>query len=290
YGGVTGWIEFDILDVDIEAGVDYTVSISTEPNENVINYPNLSDLAAGGNNGLHLSYPVDAGKFTETRDARPTSSFNHGDYGRDILFVPSAPPPETLFPDTKVLGDINFDDTYYELGTVFRASVPGKVTHLRVYSLATESGNHTARLWRNSDNTVIAGPYTWNYGGVTGWINFDILDVDIEADTDYTVAISTEPAENVINYPNLSDLAAGGNNGLHLFYPIDAGKFTETRDARPTSSFNHGDYGRDIVFMPGTDAGDTTYSFEDVTDDFFIIDGIHGGIDFGTGGWFGYLN
>jgi hypothetical protein len=290
YGGVTGWIELDILDVDIEANTDYTVAISTEPNtpENQVNYPNLSDLAAGGNNGLHLSYPIDAGKFTETRGARPTSSFNHGDYGRDVLFVPSAPPPESLFPDTKTLGDVNFDGTYYELGTVFRASVPGKVTHLRVYSLASESGDHTARLWRNADNTVIGGPYTWNYGGVTGWIEFDILDVDIAADTDYTVSISTGTSP-LRNYPNLSDLAAGGNNGLHLSYPIDAGKFTETRDARPTSSFNHGDYGRDIVFIPGTDAGDTTYRFEDVTEDFFIVDGIHAGIDFGSGSWSGYL-
>jgi hypothetical protein len=288
YGGVTGWIEFDILDVDIEADTDYTVSISTGTSP-LRNYPNLADLAMGGNNGLHLSYPADAGKFTETAGARPTSSFNHGDYGRDVLFVPSAPPPESLFPDTKVLGDVNFDGTYYELGTVFRASVPGKITHLRVYSLASESGDHTARIWRNSDETVIAGPYTWNYGGVTGWIQFDILDVDIEADTDYTVSISTGTSP-LRNYPNLADLAMGGSNGLHLSYPVDAGKFTETRDARPTSSFNHGDYGRDIVFVPGTDVGDITYSFEDVTADFFIVDGIHGGIDFGTGAWDGFVN
>jgi Domain of unknown function (DUF4082)/HYDIN/CFA65/VesB-like, Ig-like domain len=288
YGGVTGWIEFDILDVDIAADTDYTVSISTGTSP-LKNYPNLSDLAAGGNNGLHLSYPVDAGKFTTTRDARPTSSFNHGDYGRDVLFVPSAPPPESLFPDTKVLGDVNFDGTYYELGTVFRASVAGKITHLRVYSLASESGDHTARLWRNSDNTVIGGPYIWNYGGVTGWIEFDILDVDIAADTDYTISISTGTSP-LKNYPNLSDMAAGGNNGMHLSYPVDAGKFIETKDARPTSSFNHGDYGRDVVFISGTDAGDITYSFAEITEDFFIINGIHGGIDFGTGEWFGFLS
>lgn len=34
----------------------------------------------------------------------------------------------------------------------------------------------------------------------------------------------------------------------------------------------------------------TTYRFEDVTDDFFIVDGIHAGIDFGTGAWSGFLN
>ena len=286
YGGVTGWIEFDIPDVEIAADTDYTIAISTGTSAKR-NYPNMSDLAAGGNNGLHLFYPIDAGKFTESHDARPTSSFNHGDYGRDVLFVPSAPPPESLFPDTKVLGDVNFDGTYYELGTVFRAAVPGKITDLRVYALASESGDHTARLWRNSDEVVIGGPYTWNYGGVTGWIEFDIPDVEIAADTDYTVAISTGTSAKR-NYPNMSDMAAGGNNGLNLFYPVDAGKFTETHDARPTSSFNHGDYGRDIVFVPGLDAGDTTYGFEDVTDDFFLIDGIHAGIDFGLGAWSGF--
>ncbi len=288
YGGVTGWIELDILDVDIEPNVDYTVSISTGTSPQR-NYPNLPNLAAGGNNGLNLSYPVDAGKFTESRDARPNSSFNHGNYGRDVVFVPSAPPAESLFPDTKTLGDINFDGSYYELGTVFRPAVAGKVTHLRVYSLASESGDHTARLWRNSDNAVIGGPYVWNYGGVTGWIELDILDVDLEAEVDYTVAISvgTSPQR---NYPNLADMASGGNNGRNLSYPIDAGKFTETRDGRPTASFNHGDYGRDVVFVPSTEAGDSTYRFEDVTADFFILDGVHGGIDFGSGSWSGFVD
>jgi hypothetical protein len=34
----------------------------------------------------------------------------------------------------------------------------------------------------------------------------------------------------------------------------------------------------------------TTYRFEDVNEEFFTIDGIHGGIDFGTGAWSGSLN
>ena len=63
------------------------------------------------------------------------------------------------------------------------------------------------------------------------------VDVEIAADTDYTVAISTGTSP-LRNYPNLSDLAMGGNNGLHLSYPADAGKFTTTKDARPTLSFN----------------------------------------------------
>jgi len=156
---------------------------------------------------------------------------------------------ESIFPDTKIGRDIDFDGTYYELGTVFQSSVPGTITHLRVYSLASESGDHTARIWRNNDETVIGGPYTWNYGGVTGWITLDIPDVDIEAGIDYTVSISTGTSAKR-NYPNIAaDLSTAGGNGQHLTYPVNAGKFGEVRDARPTGSFNGGNYLRDIVFV-----------------------------------------
>src|SRR6266699_3240504 len=248
YGGVTGWITLDIPDVNMEAGIDYTVSVSTGTSPKR-NYPNIAaDLPAVGGNGQHLTYPVNAGKFGEVRDARPTGSFNGGNYLRDIVFVPAG--PESIFPDTKTGRDIDFDGTYYELGTVFQSSVPGTITHLRVYSLASESGDHTARIWRNADETVLGGPYTWNYGGVTGWITLDIPDVNIEAGIDYTVSVSTGTSPKR-NYPNIAaDLPAVGGNGQHLTYPVNAGKFGEVRDARPTGSFNGGNYLRDIVFVP----------------------------------------
>lgn len=158
---------------------------------------------------------------------------------------------ETLWPDSKTGSDIGFDGTYYELGTVFYSSVPGAITHLRVYSLASEGGNHTARLWRNDDDTVIGGPYTWVYGGTTGWISLDIPDVPIEAFVNYTVSISTGDASVNRNYPNIAaDLLAAGDNGRSLFHPVNAGVFTTTQDARPVDSFNGGNYLRDIIFVP----------------------------------------
>src|ERR1039457_2779845 len=72
---------------------------------------------------------------------------------------------ESIFPSS-VPGatDVAYNDaTPYELGTVFSPLVSGVITHVRVYSLAQESGNHTVRIWRNSDNTLLAGPITWNY-------------------------------------------------------------------------------------------------------------------------------
>lgn len=157
---------------------------------------------------------------------------------------------ESIWSDSKIGRDIDFDGTYYELGTVFRSSVAGKITHLRVYSLKSETGDHTARLWRNDTDEVIGGPYTWNYGGFTGWITFDIPDVEIQAEVDYTVSVSTGTSAKR-NYPNIAaDLSAAGSNGQSLSYPVNAGVFTETREGRPAQSFNGGNYLRDIVFIP----------------------------------------
>jgi trimeric autotransporter adhesin len=155
---------------------------------------------------------------------------------------------ESIWPDTKTAKEW-VENSDYELGMIFQASVKGKVTHARVYAVARERGDHSVRLWRNSDETLIAGPYTWNYGGTTGWITFDIPDVDIDADTEYTIAISTASA--VKNYANIAaDVARGGNNGQHLSYPNNAGVFTTTLGERPAQSYNGGNYLRDIVFVP----------------------------------------
>ncbi|HXJ60397.1 MAG TPA: lamin tail domain-containing protein [Verrucomicrobiae bacterium] len=160
----------------------------------------------------------------------------------------AAPVPQSLFPASKTGNDSGPEGTYYELGTIFRANVPGSVTQLRVYALATESGLHTARLWRNSDNTVVAGPFTWTYGGAAGWTNLDIPDVAILPNTDYTIAISTGAGGR--NYPFLAnDLAAAGGNGLNLSYPAGAGVFVTTAGTRPTQTFQNANYLRDVVFV-----------------------------------------
>lgn len=156
---------------------------------------------------------------------------------------------ESLFPDSVVGGDVNNDGTYYELGTIFQASKPGKVTQLRVFSVAGETGDHTARIWRN-DQTVVGGPYTWNFGGVNGWIYLDIPPVPIDADVQYTVSISTSdiPNRDYANQPGV--LLNGGGNGLSLSYPPNAGVFEDIgRGGLPTKSWNGSSYLRDIVFV-----------------------------------------
>src|SRR6185369_15860700 len=95
----------------------------------------------------------------------------------------------------------------------------------------------------------IGGPYPWTYGGTTGWIELDIPDLDIEANTEYTVAVSTGTSPKH-NYPNVAgDLLVAGGNGQHLTYPVNAGVFGD-KGTRPNGSFNGGNYLRDIVFVP----------------------------------------
>ncbi|MHC1766617.1 MAG: choice-of-anchor D domain-containing protein [Verrucomicrobiia bacterium] len=155
---------------------------------------------------------------------------------------------ESIWPDTKTAREW-VENTPYELGMIFRSAVPGKITHLRVYAGAREAGDHIGRIWRNADDAMIGGPYTWNYSGVSGWITFDIPDVEIEADTDYTVSLST--GNQVRNYANIAaDLSTEGNNGRNLSWPENAGVFSTTLGQRPTSSFNGGNYLRDIIFVP----------------------------------------
>src|ERR1022692_4071723 len=78
-----------------------------------------------------------------------------------------------------------YNTAAYELGTIFRPLVNGKVKQVRVFALAEESGEHVVRIWRNADNRVIAGPISWNYGGVDGWTNLDIPDLPVEAEEEY---------------------------------------------------------------------------------------------------------
>jgi hypothetical protein len=157
---------------------------------------------------------------------------------------------ESIWADTRTGKPWPGDTVPYALGTIFRSSVAGKITHLRVYAIAIESGDHTARLWRNDDDSVIGGPYTWNYGGANGWITLDIPDVAIEPGVDYTVVVSVG-RDAKMAYPNLgADVLKEGGNGQHLSYPASAGVFAENRDVRPTQSYNGGNYLRDVVFVP----------------------------------------
>ncbi len=79
----------------------------------------------------------------------------------------------------------------YELGTKFKANVDGTVTKVRIYTNATEGGDHTVRIW-TAASSVVAGPYTWTItSGTAGWKEYTLpASLSITANTDYIVSVS----------------------------------------------------------------------------------------------------
>src|SRR5678815_1443863 len=112
---------------------------------------------------------------------------------QDALGNQPPPPPSgpSIF-TTQTPSGFENDSAAYELGTKFWSDVNGQITQVRLYTSALEGGNHTVRIWRVSDATTVAGPYTWNItGGTEGWKTFTLsTPLSITANTDYIVSIS----------------------------------------------------------------------------------------------------
>ncbi len=169
---------------------------------------------------------------------------------------------ESLFPENPgVVGDA-WDNVFYELGTIFQASVPGTVTQIRVYSVPGDNGDHSCRIWDTLAQTVVAGPYIWNFGGVNGWVYLDIPPLTIQANSQYTVAIATTEISHQDYANQVGTLLTAGDNGLNLSYPASAGVFDQSgvRGVMPMDSWNGSSYLRDIVFVPSS----STTAFADV--------------------------
>ncbi len=161
---------------------------------------------------------------------------------------------ESIFPDSQVGADVNNDGTQYNLGVIFSSAVNGAITELRVFSVAGDTGAHTAWIWNTSDGTALAGPYTWDFGGVTGWIYLDIPPVTIQAGNQYTVNITTGQGP-MHDYANIAGiLTDASGNGIDLSYPASAGVFINPANGpplnqMPNQTWNGSSYLRDIVFV-----------------------------------------
>lgn len=116
-------------------------------------------------------------------------------YFRDVVFLPGEVPSENVITwalDQPVSLGRGGDEADHELGTIFRSSVAGSITAIRVFGLAAESAAHQATIWRNSDQTLIGGPYPLSYGGTIGGMDFALASpLLIEPNVPYTVSVST---------------------------------------------------------------------------------------------------
>ncbi len=148
----------------------------------------------------------------------------------------------------------------WDLGMVFIPTVAGQVTGVRVYGVANESGDHTARLWRNSDNKLLSGPHTITFSG-SGWHEFSLpTPVPLSANQAYTVTVSTGE-DSTRWYSEVTQdpaMGKGGSNGLHITYPANASVYSETIGVRPTKSWQQSNYLRDVIFVAQSSTADTT--------------------------------
>ncbi|OCT15417.1 hypothetical protein A8709_15160 [Paenibacillus pectinilyticus] len=251
FTGVNSWVSYSLpTPLAISPSTDYTVSVSTGTDTGY--YWGGGTNASAGSNGQHVNWPANSARFTDTMGAMPATTPSGGEsYLRDIEFVPDTITSEKIFTDTTTAPSVN-NGFPVELGEVFQSSVPGQITAIRVYATAAESGSHTARIWRNHDNTVVGGPYTITYGGTAGWITYSLpTPISITELIDYTVSVSTGTDTN--KAIPLTSLPNAGNNGSHLSYPMKAGRFTANVGQRPNVVPSAADnYLRDVVFVAGT--------------------------------------
>lgn len=250
FTGSNSWVTFYMpTPLEVTANTVYTVSVSSGGDAGNVYAAIPSDLASGGSSG-GLTWPANAGVYTYTVGARPTLTYNSTNYLRDVIFYPASIGAESMF-GVKTNTGAGGNGGAYELGTVFTSSVAGQITGVRLFGVQGESGNHTIRIWRNADNTVIGGPYTFKFTGNNNWVQYPLPSpVHIAANTAYTVSVTTGTDSGKKYAAVAGDFNSAGNNGNHLSWSSNAGVYTSTLGTRPTLTYNGTNYLRDIVFVP----------------------------------------
>lgn len=173
-------------------------------------------------------------------------------------------PSITLVPTSIWIdGDSPFSTTSdtdpYEIGVKFRPLVNGKITGVKFYKDATNTGTHVGRLWSSGGSELASA--TFNSETASGWqtVTFS-TPVDVTANTTYIVSYSAPNghfsftsayfATTGITSQYMTAMASGvdGNNGV----------FSGTIGTFPDQSFNNTNYWVDALFMPNLNAGGPT--------------------------------
>lgn len=165
-----------------------------------------------------------------------------------VNFAGTAQPVfETIFTTQIPMSGTHDGTTNYELGTAFSSAVPGNITAIRFWKNASESGTHMGNIWNPSSTGQPLTSVTFAGETASGWQQQNLTTpLAIAVNTQYVVSVNTGNAfyaatnsglaAQIVN-GDLSTLA--GNNGLFG----SPGTF-------PTTSFQHTNYFRDVVFTP----------------------------------------
>jgi hypothetical protein len=158
--------------------------------------------------------------------------------------VPAPASGQTLFTTQVPAATDTADGVSYELGMKFRTARAGQIVALRHWKSPSETGTHVGRIW--SANGALLSSVTFLGETASGWQTQNLsTPLHLLANTTYVVSVnivSRYPftgnglAASIVN-GDLSSVA-DGNNGVY-----------GTSGSFPSSSFQNGNYFRDIVFV-----------------------------------------
>jgi Domain of unknown function (DUF4082)/Bacterial Ig-like domain (group 1) len=153
--------------------------------------------------------------------------------------------PQSLFTSQTPQIPSATDNTSYEMGMKFKASVAGKIQSVRYWKPSSETGSHVGRIWSTSGQLLA----TINFTNETasGWQTATLsTPLSLTANTTYIVSVNANKYfgdtynafTTAITNGNLTGIADGAN-GVY-----------GTIGTFPNRAYANSNYFRDIVFQP----------------------------------------
>lgn len=134
-------------------------------------------------------------------------------------------------------------DGPYEMGMKFKSILKGKITQIRYYKYSGETGTHTGRLWSETGTQLASVAFTGETA--SGWQTATLgTPYEISTDSVYVVTVNS----NTVYGATPGGLASAVTNGPLSTVVGSNGVFGTTLGAFPTSTYNGGNYFRDITF------------------------------------------
>ena len=150
---------------------------------------------------------------------------------------------QSIFANSDAPTSTDNHDQAYELGMKFSSDVAGKITAIRFYKDASETGIHTGRIWLNGSQiaSVVFGNES-----AAGWQQQALATpLAIDPGQLYTVSVA-----NNVYYVSTPGFFTSTRQVGNLIAPSSAGVFDLSPGTFPNASFNNSNYYRDIVFVP----------------------------------------
>jgi hypothetical protein len=208
-------------------------------------------LTLNAASGAITGTPTTAGSFSFTAKVTDAGSPVQTATKALSLTIATVPTAVSIWASTAVPGVVDSGpDSAVELGVKFRSDVNGKVTGIRFYKAAANTGTHVGNLWSSAGTKL--GSATFSGESASGWQQVSFTTpVAITSNTVYvasyhcTIGHYSEDdnyfASKGVDNPPLHALANGvsGGDGVYRY---------GTSSAFPNQTYNSANYWVDVVF------------------------------------------